>query len=240
MEHIDLFEDVALAVLVASTTVATLDVRWRSGRGVRRWAKAGPVADRLGSDRPDPAEATDHAGQDARRELIAAWVRRLVSEQARCIRHNAPATVAAVRVGMPLGALRRRSPVEIHRNVEIATALAASSRASDVVRVTDDGIIRILLVETSEDGARAYVDRISSTLAANVDVGGQDVVAAWASIRPTRDLQTADRLAVARLRGASGGWLRSLAVRHAAEAEREGVDLHGSEKPREPRGGALN
>ena len=240
MEHIDLFEDVALAVLVASTTVATLDVRWRSGRGMRRWSKAAPVTNRLGNAGPDPTDATDHAGQDARRESIAAWVRRLVSEQARCIRHNAPATVAALRVGTPLGALRRRSPVEIHRNVEIATALAASSRASDVVRVTDDGIIRILLVETSEDGARAYVDRISTTLATNGDVRGQDVVAAWASIRPTRDLQTADRLAVARLRGASGGWLRSLAVRHAPEAESEDVDLIGSEPSLEPRKGGLN
>jgi hypothetical protein len=239
VEHIDLFEDVALAVLVASTTVATLDVSWRSGRGARWWAKVASARDASSNGRAG-SDALDTNGQDARREPVAVWIRRLVSEQARCVRHNAPATVAALRVGTPVGALRRRSTEEIRRNLEIATDLAARSRASDVIRVTDDGIIRILLIETPEDGARSYVDRISSALAANGDVAGKDVVAAWASIRPTRDLQTADRLAVARLRGASGGWLRSLAVRHGTDGEGEGSHLISADRPAESSGGGLN
>jgi hypothetical protein len=125
----------------------------------------------------------------------------------------------ALRLGKDRGPLGRRVAPELRRTVGVAEAIAARSRASDIVRVTDDGIIRILLVETPENGAHVFVDRISEALAAEPSADGQDVVAAWASIAPSRDLAAADRLAVARLRGATSGWLRSLAVRRTVEAD---------------------
>jgi hypothetical protein len=101
-------------------------------------------------------------------------------------------------------------------------------------------MIRILLVETGEEGARAYVDRLSTVLMASPDIGDRNIVTAWASVHATRDLATADRLAVARLRGASGGWLRSLAVRRGRDGAAGRPVLSAERAPSEPRDDSLN
>lgn len=217
MEHNDVLEDALLAVLVATTTVVTLYVGWRAGGAARR-PGGGPRQRRL--DAPAAETAAVAAEDDPRRrEPLGTWTRRLVSEQARSARNGAPATVVALRLGEDRGPLGRRVESELRRTVGIADSIAARCRASDVVRVTDDGIIRILLVETPEDGAQSFVDRISPGLAGEPGAGGREVVAAWASIAASRHLPAADRLAIARLRGATGGWLRSLAVRRTAEVD---------------------
>jgi hypothetical protein len=213
VESIDLLEDVAIAVLVASTAVATLDFRWRSRRRNDGGLRQGSIAKGGFETHSGPDHGLESIRAEAVRESMATWVRRLATEQARWVRHKTPASVVVVRVGDPQGALGRRASTEMSRNIEIARHLAGRSRASDTVRVTDDGMIRVLLTATTEDGAHSYADRISKALPSGHPIGEGSVVAAWASVRPTRDLPTADRLAVARLRGASGGWLRSLAVR---------------------------
>jgi hypothetical protein len=209
VEHSDLAEDVWLAVLVATTTIATLYVGWyvgwRAGRGPRQRATDG-------SGRADPADPDRLQEAGPGRESIGAWSQRLVAEQARSTRHGGRSTVVALRIGTPSGPLRRRALPDVTRSVEMARFVAGQSRASDVVRATSDGLIRILLVETTEDGARAYIDRLSGGLATDRDTDGPEIVAAWASMAPSRDLSAANRLAVARLRGATSGWLRSLAV----------------------------
>jgi hypothetical protein len=206
VEHKDLFEDVLLAIVVATATVATLFVGWEAGRARRR-----------SRDRDQPAgdpvpEAGGPVGPGFRREPIGSWTRRLAAEQARAARHGGSATVVVMDHGTTHGALGRRVTPELSRIVGVADVVARQTRASDYVRVTDDGIIRILLVETNEAGAQVFVDRISARLAADADTS-QDLVTAWASVPSGRDLSAADRLAVARLRGATSGWLRSRSVR---------------------------
>jgi hypothetical protein len=239
VEHIDLLEDVALAVFVASTTVATLDVRWRSGRGRRSPSSesAVPTGTEAGAGGSDQAEA---GRGELTRESTATWLRRLANEQARWIRHGTPASVVVLCASRAPGALGRRSTIEIGRSIAIANDIADRSRASDTVRVTDDGMIRILLVETGEEGTRSYVDRMSTVFAASPAIGDQNVVSAWASVHATRDLATADRLAVARLRGASGGWLRSLAVRRGSDGADGGSTFSPGRGASEPRDDPLN
>ncbi len=207
MEHKDLLEDLILAVLVASTTVGTLYVGWRAGRAARR--RMDP--DRPAAEREPDFEALVSDGE-GRREPFVAWRRRLTAEGARSARHGSPATVVALRVGPSRGPLGRRLVQNRRRTAGVTEGVARRSRASDVIRVTDDGTVRILLVETTEEAAHVYVDRVSEAIRTEGWVERGDLVAAWAAIAPGRDLAAADRLAVARLRGATNGWLRSLAV----------------------------
>ena len=89
-----------------------------------------------------------------------------------------------------------------------------------------------MLIELTESGASRFVDRISAELADAPGVDGKDIVAAWAAMAPGRDLRAADRLAVARLRGATSGWLRSLAVHRTADLTPDGADLGGGSPDR--------
>ncbi len=228
MEHNDLLEDVILAVLVASTTVGTLYIGWRAGRAALR--RVDPA--RHAGDGDTDADGTV-AERDGRREPFTAWRRRLVSEQARSVRHGAPATVIALRLGGTRGPLGRRVQEERRRTANLADGVARRSRASDVIRVTQDGIIRILLVETTEQAAYAYMDRISEALRTEGWTERGDVIAAWASMAPSRDLAAADRLALARLRGATSGWLRSLAVHRtdSGAPSAEGIEQEAGVEP---------
>ena len=212
VEHNDLLEDVILAALVASTTVVTLYVGWRAGRAARKRER---VRGADGAPSVEPAPIGDEPA--FRRESMVAWSRRLAGEQARSARHGSPASVVALRFGHARGPLSRRSEDELRRATAGADLLVERTRASDVVHVTGDGVIRVLLVDATDDGAHRFVDRVSDLLRADPSSGGREVVATWASIAPSRDLFAADRLAAARLRGAAGGWLRSLAVHRAGD-----------------------
>ena len=211
MEHNDLLEDVILTALVASTTVVTLYVGWRAGRAARKRERVRRV-DAAPGESPSESDASAF-----RREPMIAWSRRLAGEQARRARHGSPASVVALRFGHARGPLARRSEDELRRASAGADFLIERTRASDVVHLTGDGVIRVLLVDATDEGAQRFVDRVSVLLRADPSCGGRGVVATWASIAPTRDLFAADRLAVARLRGAAGGWLRSLAVHRAGD-----------------------
>lgn len=210
--HTDLLEDVILAVIVASTTVATLYFGWKAGRR----AIGTPGADNDRGREPSVIPLEDEGR--TRTGMIGDWQRRISAEQARHVRRGAPATVVAMRLGPSRGPLARRSGPEVSRTAAAAERVANTSRASDVVCVTDGGTIRILLVDTIEDGARPYVDRMSRNLRDERDDQSSSVLAGWASIASSRDLAAADRLAVARLRGAAAGRLRSLAIHRTTDS----------------------
>jgi hypothetical protein len=197
VEHSDLLEDVLIAFVVVTTTLTALYVGRRSTT-VQRGRPEGDHHSDAAHDERRPQTSVDAAAGGP----ATTWNRRLVSEHARLMRHGGTATVVALRVGSQRGPLARRSPPNLARNIATARAIARQSRASDILEVTPDGYIRILLVETTEDGARAYVDRLSSGVPAEHETGSRAIVAAWASMVPSRDLPAADRLAAARLRGA--------------------------------------
>lgn len=229
MNNADLLEDVVLALVVAWMTVAALYVGWRTGRAPRRRLPGGA---RDGRSAVDALEARHDAGAG----LPAGqndWERRLEAEETRCTRYGSPAAVVAIRLGQRHESRGPRTTPAVPASSGAAAALARHARASDVVSITEDGTIRTLLVETTDAGARRFVDRISGDLATAPDMGGIDIVCAWAATAPDRDLRAADRLAAARLRGATSGWLRSLAVRRTTHVTLDGEDLdQGSRDPR--------
>jgi len=222
VNHVDLLEDVVLGMVVAWTTVAALYVGWRAGRLPIRRLPFDNGGDTPGRDVVEPDNDAHAVGVVP----AADWSRRLSVEHARSARHGSSATVVAIRTGQPGRRDRQRGESATDVGAVATVALARRSRASDTVCLTHDGTIRILLIETTEAGARRFVDRITPELAAEPDAGG-DIVAAWAAIAPGRDLRAADRLADARLRGATSGWLRSLAVRRTTAVTLEGAGLDG-------------
>jgi hypothetical protein len=219
VSHVDLLEDVVLAMVVAWTTIAALYAGWRAGLTRRRStvAKADgnffPTERRVDVLGPVPFDD---------------WTQRLTAEQARCARHGSSATVVALRVDERRGAAGQGHDRSVQDPAATATALTRRTRASDTICVRRDGSIRVLLVETTEIGARRFVDRISAELSTESQVSG-NIVAAWAAVAPGRNLRAAERLAVARLRGAASGWLRSLAVHRTGEVapDAEDLDLEG-------------
>ncbi len=220
MNHLDLLEDVILGMVVALTTVAALYAGWRAGIARRR----PPIARDDGIQRDGlraGREAAAHSpmGSDD-------WSQRLAAEQARCARHGSTATVVAIRVDEPRGADGRDGGAGVEAATGTVAAMTRRARASDSICVASDGTIRVLLVETSEVDARRFVDRISAELSIEPNARG-NIVAAWAAIAPGRNLRAAERLAVARLRGAASGWLRSLAVHRVGEPAPDVADLDG-------------
>jgi hypothetical protein len=216
VNHVDLVEDVVLGLVVAWTTVAALYVGWRTGRVMRRrtpgWDPGGAI------------EASDAGSPDAGAVSVGEWNRRLAAEQARSVRHGTPATIVAIRADSTTGPRAAPESATKEARRRPAEMVGRWLRTSDAVYVTGDGTVRILLVEATEVDARRFVARISSELGA-ADAGTPGMVAAWAAIAPGRDLRAAERLAVARLRGATSGWLRSLAVHRTTGGPVEPVDL---------------
>src|SRR6476659_6054370 len=92
VNHVDLLEDVILAMAVSLTTVVALYAGWRAGLA-RRWAPGAR------DDRVEPELHTEERGPDALRPVgFDGWSQRLAVEQARCARHGSSATVVAIRV----------------------------------------------------------------------------------------------------------------------------------------------
>jgi hypothetical protein len=96
----------------------------------------------------------------------------------------------------------------------VARNVRACARDSDLVQDDDHGSYRVLLVETDEDRARWYVDRVSRPLLPSLADPHAEVrlTVGWAGTSSEPDLQATDRLAQARLDGASAGWIRSSAA----------------------------
>jgi hypothetical protein len=144
----------------------------------------------------------------------AAWFVRLRIEQRRHQRYGRTATIVAMHLGGPTGALGRRAARRRTQDVWRARRIESALRSTDIVRAGSDGIVRILLAETDEAGGDACVHRLAERLPGwGAEVGATTgLTAAWAATRIGRDLCAANRLAIARLRGAQAGWLRSGAV----------------------------
>ena len=189
---------VALAGLAAHATV-----RWRSGMAGGRQGLLGAwnqPSGRIGGDNVTSTEA--------------AWFLRLRVEQRRHQRYGRTATIVAMHLGGPTGALGRRAARRRAQDIWRARRIEAALRSTDIVRAGSDGIVRILLTETDEEGGDACVRRLADRLpgwAAEVGAAAH-LSAAWAATRTGRDLWAANRLAIARLRGVQAGWLRSGSV----------------------------
>jgi hypothetical protein len=154
------------------------------------------------------------AGGDNVTATEAAWFFRLRVEQRRHQRYGRTATVVAMHLGGPTGALGRRAARRRTQDVWRARRIEGAVRSTDIVRAGSDGIIRVLLTETDEAGGDACVQRLAQRLPGwGAEVGATScLTAAWAATRTGRDLWAANRLAIARLRGVQAGWLRSGAV----------------------------
>jgi hypothetical protein len=154
------------------------------------------------------------AGADTITSTEAAWFLRLRVEQRRHQRYGRTATIVAMHLGGPTGALGRRAARRRTQDVWRARRIEGVLRSTDVVRAGSDGIIRVLLTETDEAGGDACVHRLAERLPGwGAEVGATShLTAAWAATRTGRDLWAANRLAIARLRGVQAGWLRSGAV----------------------------
>jgi hypothetical protein len=154
------------------------------------------------------------AGGDNVTATEAAWFFRLRVEQRRHQRYGRTATVVAMHLGGPTGALGRRAARRRTQDVWRARRIESAVRSTDIVRAGSDGIIRVMLAETDEAGGVACVHRLAERLPGwGAEVGAAShLTAAWAATRTGRDLWAANRLAIARLRGVQAGWLRSGAV----------------------------
>ena len=209
MDHVVLGEWLALAFLVS--TVAFL--RPRRGRSWRLRKEAG-----------------DH-GPEVEQGSPADWSGRIEAEADRALRYGRPASVIAMRIDAqaPLAPDDRPDTDEHLRDEylrRVAThTIRESVRLSDLVQ-DDDDAIRALLVETDAAGASRFVERVSQLLVPELDrpQTGIRLVAGWASTTGQTDLLAADRLAQARLEGASAGWIRSAAVWPAPDRWRGTAD----------------
>ena len=213
MDRLVQIEVLGVVAFLALIAHLTLGPSRGLSSGLGRLRPFGPAWSRSAGSRP--ADPLHPAGPNPAALSEAAWLRRLAAEQARCERHGRAATVVAMHLGGPSGALARRSAPRVRQHLRLAERLASESRATDVVRAGSDGIIQVLLAETDEDGARAFARRVADHLPIwGAELGAEtSLTAAWADTRVGRDLRSAHRLALARLRGASAGWLRSSAAR---------------------------
>jgi hypothetical protein len=201
---VDRFALIQMLVLVALAGLAAhATVRWRSGM------PPGHHGFLVARNQP-----SGRVGADNVTSTEAAWFVRLRVEQRRHQRHGRTATIVAMHLGGPTGALGRRAARRRAQDVWRARRIETALRSTDIVRAGSDGIVRILLTETDEEGGDACVRRLAERLpgwAAEVGAAGH-LSAAWAATRTGRDLWAANRLAIARLRGVQAGWLRSGSV----------------------------
>jgi GGDEF domain-containing protein len=199
--HLTLVEGVALMLLFAAAMI----VVWL-------WAQL------VASPPPAPSvmrdEPRNHAADPA------AWSERLVEEGGRCVRYERPASVVVIRLEV-LDKLVAAAAGTVDRARlcrAVVASLRRSARDSDVVYGDGRGTFRVLLVETDEFGARAYVDRVAVVLKPWIETVDSEVglTAVWAGTSELTDLPAADRLADARLIGARDGWIRSAFVQRLA------------------------
>ena len=158
------------------------------------------------------AAAPDGRWSDADR---AAWSDRLRAECARTRRYGRPAAVVALRIdGLDALSVEAGPTVSAWLSGAVARSVRAAARESDVVQADGHASIRVLLVETDEEGARVYVDRVSRPLMFALKDPRAEIrlSAGWAGTSSDADLEEADRLARARLAGISAGWIRSVAT----------------------------
>jgi hypothetical protein len=160
-----------------------------------------------------PAAVGGHQEGPGRRQSEApvAWAHRIRAESARRQEDGWTAAVVAIRID----GLDGVAP-DVRNRIDRAAAASVRAVAPNPVLVHDDdrGTFRVLLLETDERGARAYVDEVTRPLGRWLDDPGRPVrlTAAWAATSAERDLLATERLAEARLVGASAGWIRSAAT----------------------------
>ena len=160
----------------------------------------------------EPA-SDDHAQWPAPAQLE--WSDRIRIETARCQRYSRSAAIVAMRLdGIDAVAADAGPAVGAWLCTISTRTLHELARDSDLVQSDGHGRFRALLVETDEAGARSYVERVSRLLVPWPDDPRPPVrlVAGWAGSWLHADLETADRLAQARMLGSSGGWIRSVST----------------------------
>ena len=198
-------------LLGAIALLLTIRGRWRpwtEGRAIIR----GPVASLwpvgFGEQSAGPWSRRHNAS-------VEGWPQKMRAEAAR--RQLDERTVAVV--ALDIDGLDDQSD-DMRGRIRRAAAASIRGVASDAVLVHDDdrGRFRVLLADADEDSARAYVDLVSRPLARWLEDPRSSVrlTAGWAATSGHRDLEATDRLAEARLVGASAGWIRSASTWRSA------------------------
>lgn len=175
-------------------------------------------------DAPDPDDGGSPVDDDQEppafgfwlEEAAREWADRVEAETVRFERDGRPGVVVALRLdGLEAVAADGGPEVAAWLCRIAAGKLRDSARDSDLVQVDPHGSFRVLLAETDDAGADAYVQRASRLLVPWFDHGPTEVciIAGWAGTSSVPDLQAAYRLAQARLTGASEGWIRSASAR---------------------------
>lgn len=143
------------------------------------------------------------------------WSDRIRTETTRSRRSGRPAAVVVLRLD-GMGALAAGAgPAAADWLRRLLTASVRScAHVSDLVQDDDRGSYRVLLVDTDDDRAGSYVELVARPLAPWLDdpQAAVRLTAGWAGTCSEPDLETSDRLAHARLAGASAGWIRSAAT----------------------------
>lgn len=237
MDHEELIELLALALLNAAVIALALWVRLSASgsRGRSRYlptsawsgvfrrpatlatgARSGAVT----APTPPVAPTTDAPALPARDETWSAsattdWAARLRTETIRCHRSGRRASVVYLRLeGLDVlsgtaGAVAGAWLCRI-----VGAYLRASGHEKDLIQDDHEGSFRVLLVDTNEEGARAYVESVSRLLTPRLEDPRAEIrlIAGWAGSGAEADLEATQRLAQARLAGASEGWIRSAAA----------------------------
>jgi hypothetical protein len=175
-------------------------------------------------DAPDPGDTESPQDDDAEPpefgiwldEAAREWADRVEAETVRFEREGRPGVVVALRLdGLEAVAADGGPEVAAWLCRVAAGKLRESARGSDLVQVDPHGSFRVLLAETNDAGADAYVQRASRLMVPWLDGGPTEVhiIAGWAGTSSLPDLEAAYRLAQARLTGVSEGWIRSASAR---------------------------
>lgn len=237
MDREELFELLALALLNAAVIALALWVRLSSAgqRGRSRYLPSSPWSGvfrrpaalgsgaRAGAATAAPAPivpASDGHALPIRDETWPAtatteWASRIRAETIRCHRSGRRASIVYLRLE-GLGALTGTAGAVAGSWLcrIVGAYLRASGHEKDLVQDDHGGTFRVLLVDTNEEGARAYVESVSKLLTPRLDDPRAEIrlIAGWAGSGAEADLEATQRLAQARLSGASEGWIRSTAA----------------------------
>ena len=234
LDRIALIELLAIALsLNAAVIVLALRSRW-----VPHPAASDSSPATCSADRPDPTPVLPLSPlgdpvdlvEVARRSAVAivadpngpwsdgdreVWSDRIRAESARTRRYGRPAAVVALRLdGLDALSAEAGPSVSAWLSGAVVRNVRAAARESDVVQSDGHAAIRVLLVETDEEGARIYVERVSRPLMYALKDPRAEIrlSAGWAGTSSESDLDASDRLAHARLDGTSAGWIRSVAT----------------------------
>ena len=205
-------ESFEFALLVAAAaSFLMIRSRWRpstEGHAPIRAAAASPWPVTFERRTGGPWSSTPGASIDG-------WPAQVRTKAARRELDDRTAVVVALRIdGLD------DKPPEVGGRIRRAAAasIGGVSPGAILVDENDSGMFRVLLADADENSARTYITLVTRPLARWLEDPGSPIrlTAGWAATSPHRDLGATDRLAEARLAGASAGWIRSASTWRSA------------------------